>query len=167
MVVTFVFGFLFWSLIWKLAPIPSAAYPYVDKMWPFQATNQTIWVRSTLPGQEGKVLEQIIKWRYIGAGCLVAGITYGLITLVKAPTLLFYGFIGALGAGPGSWPHYAMPTFVGALLGRYYFARRFGRERWAAYAPVVLAGYGCGLGLVGMTSVAFALIAKATEQIVF
>lgn len=163
MAITFVFGLLFWSLIWKLAPIPSAAYPYIDKMWPLQATMQVIWVRSTLPGEGGKVLEQIIQWKYIGVGFLTASLTYGLTCLVKAPTLLFYGFIG----GIGTWPHFALPTFVGALLGRYYFARRFGAERWAAYTPVVLAGYGCGLGLVGMTSVALALIAKATEQIVF
>lgn len=161
-VITFVFGMIFWSLIWKLAPIPSGAYPYIDKIWPLQAMNQTLWVRSTLPGQTG-FLEEIVKIEYILAGFTFGWAMYGLIALFKIPTIFFYGFVG----GFGTWIHYTLPTFVGAVLGRYYFSRRFGEEKWKAFTPVILAGYGCGLGLVGMTAVAFALVAKATEQILF
>ena len=160
--VTFLFGFLFWSLIWKLAAIPSSAYPFIEKMWPLQAMNQTLWVRSTMPGQSG-FLEQIVKWEYILAGFSVGSAMYGAIALFKIPMVFFYGFVG----GFGTWIHYTLPTFVGAILGRYYFTKRLGPKKWTAYTPVLLAGYGCGLGLIGMTAVAFALVAKATEQIVF
>ena len=161
-VVTFVFGLMFWTLIWKLAPIPSAAYPYIEKMWPLQAMNQTLWVRSTLPGQSG-LLEKIVKWEYILAGFTFGWTMYGALTLLKVPMVFFYGFVG----GFGTWIHYTLPSFIGAILGRYYFRKRLGVEKWTAYTPVLLAGYGCGLGLIGMTAVAFALVAKATEQIVF
>ena len=58
-------------------------------------------------------------------------------------------------------------NFVGAMLGRFYLQKRFGVERWYAYAPIVLAGYSCGVGLIGMTSIAIALISKAVSQVVF
>ena len=76
---------------------------------------------------------------------------------------LFYGFIG----GVGAWPHFLLPNFIGAMLGRYYFQQRFGENRWRAYTPILLAGYSCGMGLVGMSSIALALISKAVSSIVF
>ncbi|MBI4552221.1 MAG: peptide transporter [Candidatus Latescibacteria bacterium] len=162
LVLMVVFSFLFYSLIWKLAPIPSAAYPYVQKMWPLQATMQTLWVKSTIPGG-ANVLGQIIRWEYLGAGVATAAALYGVLTLLHAPSLLFYGLIGGIGA----WPHYTILTFTGAMLGRYYFARRYGHRTWMGYAPVLLAGYGCGLGLIGMAAVSLVLIAKSTSQILF
>ena len=56
---------------------------------------------------------------------------------------------------------------LGTLLGRYYFERRFGEARWRVYTPILLAGYSCGMGLVGMSSIAVALISKAVSSIVF
>jgi hypothetical protein len=47
-VIMLVCSFFFWSLIWSLAPIPSESYPYVQRMWPYFATNQSLWVSSTL-----------------------------------------------------------------------------------------------------------------------
>jgi hypothetical protein len=158
------FSFIFYSLIWKLAPIPSAAYPYVERMWPLQATMETLWVKSTLP-EGANLIGQIIKWEYIGAGTLTAAALYGILTALKAPPLLFYGLIA--GMGTGAWIHYTLLTFIGAMLGRFYFAPRYGEQPWRAYAPVLLAGYGCGLGLIGMASVSLVLIAKATSQILF
>lgn len=157
-----VFSFVFYSLIWKLAPIPSAAYPFVEKMWPLQATMEMVWVKSTLPGGS-EIFSRIIRWEYIAAGVGAAGALFGVLTLLKAPPLLFYGLI----AGISAWPHYTVLTFTGAMLGRFYFSRRYGQNAWRAYAPVLLAGYGCGLGLIGMASVSLVLIAKATSQILF
>ena len=159
-----VFSFLFYALIWKLAPIPSAAYPFVEKMWPLQATMETIWIKSTLPGGSD-VIGQLIKWEYIGAGMGFTVALYGVLSLLKAPPLLFYGLVAGLGTG--AWIHYTLPTFIGAMLGRFYFGRRYGEKRWRAYAPVILAGYGCGLGLIGMAAVSLVLIAKSTSQILF
>ena len=36
-----------------------------------------------------------------------------------------------------------------------------------AYVPIVLAGYGAGIGLIGMIAIAIALISKAISQIVY
>lgn len=41
-------SFIFWSFIWKLAPIPSPTYPYAQKMWPLSAMNSCLWPTATL-----------------------------------------------------------------------------------------------------------------------
>jgi hypothetical protein len=150
--------------VWKLGTIPSAAYPFVQKMWPFHATMQAFWAKSTLPGSQGGALvTQIIRWDYIGVGLAFSGALYALLAALHAPVALFYGFV----AGLGQWPHFVIPTFVGALLGRLYLRQRFGEARWQAYSPILLAGYSCGVGLIGMASIAVALISKAVSQVVF
>lgn len=163
--IMFVCSFVFWSFIWKLGPVPSAAYPYVQKFWPFHATMQTFWAKSTLPATASGagMLTEIIRWEYIMAGfCTSVGLV-GILAFVKAPLALFYGFIG----GVGYWPHFVILNFAGAVLGRYYFQRRFGEQRWSVYTPILLAGYSCGTGLVGMTAIAVALISKAVSSVVF
>ena len=53
--------------------------------------------------------------------------------------------------------------FLGAMLGRYYFARRFGLRRWPIYTPVLLAGYACGTGLIGMAGISLAIVLKSVR----
>ncbi|MFP6590354.1 MAG: hypothetical protein VCE12_07510 [Candidatus Latescibacterota bacterium] len=76
------------------------------------------------------------------------------MSLFKLPTVLLYGFISGL----GNLPHALIPEMVGALVGRYYFERRFGWREWRRRTPVLAAGFACGMGLIGMTGVAIALL---------
>ena len=55
-----------------------------------------------------------------------------------------------------------MTTLAGETL-----SKRYGEERWYGYAPILLAGYSCGVGLIGMTSIAVALISKAVSPVMF
>jgi hypothetical protein len=161
-VVMLVCSLLFWQAIWSLAPIPSSAYPFVQKMWPLDATYQAMWIKSTLPGG-ASLITDIIRWPYIFTGMGFGGVFYAALAVLRAPTMLFYGFISGL----GTFPHYAVPQMLGAVLGRYYLSRRFGVKKWSAYAPILLAGYSCGMGLIGMTSVGVVLISKAVSQVVY
>ena len=163
LLIMFACSFIFWSFIWKLGPIPSSAYPFVQKFWPFHATMQAFWAKSTLAEGGNQMVTEIIRWDYILIGAVSSCGILGLLSAFKAPIAVFYGFIG----GVGAWPHFVFPNFIGALLGRYYFQRRFGEQRWRSYTPILLAGYSCGMGLVGMTSIAMALISKAVSSIVF
>ena len=156
-------SFLFWSWIWALGEIPSSAFPYVQKFWPFHATMQTFWAKSTLPGAEGSLITEIIRWDYIAIGAAFSALFYAVINVLNGPVGLFYGFVGGL----GQWPHFVIPNFIGAMVGKFYLRRRFGDERWQAYAPILLAGYSCGVGLIGMTSIAVALISKAVSHVSF
>ena len=131
---------------------------------------QTMWLKSTHPapgevqGAAGlELLLDIIKFKYVATGFVTGSALYLILAALKAPTLIFFGFV----QGIAGWPHFVILQFAGAMLGRFYFAKRFGEAKWKAYAPILLAGYSCGMGLIGMTSIAVALISKAVSQVVF
>ncbi len=154
-------SFLFWSIIWRMSPIPASTYPYVQKMWPMSAMFQSLWVTSTV--EEGSNwMIKAIKFKYIFNSSVIGVALYLIILFFKAPVTLFYGIVG----GIPMLPHMALPMFVGALLGRFYFAKKVG-PNWKKYTPIILAGYSCGMGLIGMVSIAVALIAKTIFQIIF
>lgn len=148
-------GILVWHFIWKIAPVPSAQYPFVQKWWPINATKRCLWVTALRDGKSEML--QAIRGNYVTAGFGTAISLYGLIWLAKLPSMWFYGIIGGLGADPGR----LLPTVVGALIGRFYMIKRFGRNRWYTYTPVLMAGFGCGTGLIGMATVAIALVSKS------
>ena len=159
---TLVTSFMFWALIWRMGPIPSSMYPFVQKMWPFFAKYKALWATSTM-GEGRNWLIEAITLPKIGAGFLVGWLAYLLVTSVGVSSGFFYGMVG----GVVLWPHYAIVLFVGALIGKYYFARVLGEETWRRYTPVLAAGYYCGIGLIGMTAAAFALIGKAVTPLMF
>ena len=161
-ILLFLCSLLFWALIWRMGPIPSSLYPYAQKMWPYHATLRSIWVSSTVDREHSWVI-QSLRPGIIAGGGIGGLLVYGLFALLRLPTQFYYGMIGGIGA----WPHHATPMLIGALLGRFYFARKFGKKEWKRYAPILLAGYGCGLGLVGMMAASITLIGKAVSQIVF
>jgi len=162
-VILLICSFIFWSMIWRLgSQIPSSAYPYVQKFWPYWALMQSMWVSSTV-GDHKSFIVEAIRWEYISAGSIAAISLYTIIRLVGAPVGLFYGII----AGVANWPHRAIPAFIGAVLGRFVLGKRFGAKRWRAYAPVLLAGYAAGMALVAMACTAIALLARSINQIVY
>jgi len=156
-------SFLFWSFFWRTSPIPSAQYPFVQKMWPVTATMQSIWWTANRGSMEENFLLSALRFPVIvgaGFGTLVA---YGVAMMFKVPLMFFYGFVGGIGGEPMG----TIPTFAGALLGRYYLGKRFGDVKWKQYAPVLVAGFGCGTGLTAMTGIAFALITKSVNYLPF
>ena len=75
---------------------------------------------------------------------------------------MFYGFV----AGLGGWPHFAVLNLIGALLG--VIILNVGLALIDTLIRRLLpAGYSCGVGLIGMTSIAEALISKAVSQVIF
>jgi hypothetical protein len=152
-------SFLFWSFFWKLGPIPSSSYPFVQTFWPLDATFQLLWATATRAGQEQRWLLHALKPNLMGIGLGGAMGLYTVLALFKVPVMWFYGLAGGISsstAGP-------IPIFIGAMLGKYYFRRRFGLHRWRLYAPVLLAGYACGQGLMGMAGIAVAIIVKSVR----
>ena len=105
---------------------------------------------------------EAVKFKYIISAAIIEGLLYIVTIMFKIPVGFFYGFIGGISA----LPHAAFPMFIGALLGKFYFAKKVGPQ-WKRYTPLILAGYSCGVGLIGMASVAIALIAKTIFQIIF
>jgi len=149
----------FASFIWSLAPIPSPAYPYADKIWEYQAMNQSLLYSSTMG--EFSQFEKAFNPKLIGAGLATGLGGYGLLSVFGAPVLLFYGVVQGL--TQSLQPHSAFLLLGGALLGRYFFQRRFGKQ-WKQYIPVITAGFSCGMGLIAMLAVGVIFLSKAVFQ---
>ncbi len=145
--------------IWQLAPIPSDHYPFTQKIWELQALNTCLMMSSTMQGSS--IFFEALKFKIIGIGFGTGLGMFLLLSFFGLPTLLMYGFVrGLASALPGG----VIPELLGAFIGRFYLLRRFGKQ-WRQYAPVLLAGYGCGMGLIAMASVAIALIAKSVSML--
>jgi len=153
---------LFWSFIWKLAPIPSAQYPFAAKFWPVGAQTQALWYTANKTGQDNFLLKSINS-EFIGIGAGATVLAYAATLLGGLPVLFFYGLV----SGTQTLPAYVIPQFIGGMLGRYYFQKRYGVENWRAFTPVLVAGYYCGMGLIGMAAVALALLSKSVSRLPF
>ncbi len=152
-------GFIYWSLIWQMAPIPSPAFQYAQTYWHLIALRQSLWYSSTLGGES--LFQEAVKLEWIAGGFAFAGGAFLLLSWLRLPTSLIYGFV----RGIQGLPHLLIPEMAGALLGRYTLERRFGVTRWRRYAPVLFAGFACGMGLIGMSAVAIALISKSVTRL--
>ena len=159
--ITIFCSLLFWQFIWRLGPIPSAAYPYALKMWNLVALQQGIWFTASL-NPEQSLFMKAWSWNYALWGLLGSVAVYLLLRGFRLPILLIYGLIRS--ATGGILPHAVFPQLLGALVSEYYFIPRYGARRWKQYAMVLFAGYSCGTGLVGMVTVALVLIGKSVSQ---
>ncbi len=156
-------SFIYWSFYWRSSQIPSSQYPYAQTYWPLNAFYQCLWASATAEtgANQPIFLLRAIKFPIIGYAGVGALVSYVALILLRVPSLWFYG----LASGFVIWTVDVIPLFIGAMLGRYYFARRFGTERWMRYAPVLAAGYTCGVGLIGMVSIGLTIIFKAVRSL--
>jgi hypothetical protein len=156
-------SFFFWSFFWNGNPLPNAQFPYIQRFWPLQSQMAAVLQQINLPRSHGEVswFSAAVKPVYIVAGALGGLGIYGIFGFFKLPLLFFYGFAGGIGLFPAN----TVPQLAGAWYGRKFMARRYGEENWVRYAPVLLAGFSCGTGLISMISISLALIAKAVAKL--
>ena len=159
--VVMIASLLFSQFIWRLAPIPSSNYPYAQELWHLQALNSLLMQTSTLEGNS--LFFQAFRASYVFTGMLFGLLTYAILSILGLPVLLIYGVVRGLGQ---STPHGFLLEVIGALLGRFFFLKRYG-AMWRQYAPVLLAGFACGMGLTGMFAMGFALILKSLGRLLY
>lgn len=161
----FILSFVFWSFLWQDAPIPSDLYPYAQKIWDLRAKSTMImWTATT--GSEGTVtlFDRSFHPEFLGVGFAFSTIMFTVLSIMKWPTMLIYGMARGLGEG---LPHGLLLELAGALIARGYFHKKFGKKRFLQIAPILLAGYFVGTGLIGMAAVAIRLITSAISQAPF
>jgi len=159
--VVMISSLLFSQFIWRLAPIPSSSYPYAQELWHLQALNTLLMQTSTLEGNS--LFFQALNATYVFSGLGLGLLMYMILSLFGLPVLLIYGVVRGLGQ---STPHGIILEVLGAFLGRYYFYKQYG-SMWRQYAPVLLAGFSCGMGLTGMFAMGFALILKSLSYLAY
>ena len=156
--IVIVSSILFSQYLWSIAAIPSVVYPYANQFWELNARTLAVTHSSTLGGNSP--FYEALKWPYIAGATGVGLIVYSALSWAGAPVMLCYGLVRGLGGGLAAG---MIPQMIGALLGRYYFEKRFGLQ-WRQYAPVLVAGFSCGMGLVSMFSLGCVLVSKAVFQ---
>jgi hypothetical protein len=157
-------SFVFWAFIWKANAVPSDAFPAAQINWELRTKNDALLYTSTFmpPGETETSITDSEFMRAIHPKVIAVGfggttIAFIIAGILGLPTLLIYGFIRGL----GQFPHVMMLEIVGAMLGRFYLERRFGRDEFRRTMPTVLAGYFTGVGLIGMATIALKLIQQA------
>ena len=153
---------LFAQFIWRLGPIPSEAYPFTQEVWRQQALNRCLTYTATMGG--GSKFLDALDFVKVGLGLGFGVVGYLLLSLLHLPTFLIFGVVRGMDQ---TTPGNILPEVIGALIGRFYFQRKFGRKRWRRVIPVILAGFSCGIGLVAMASVGIALIAKSISTLLY
>lgn len=160
----FILSFIFWSFLWKDSPIPCDMYPYAQKMWDFGARMQMImWSATTDTVGAQTLFERSFHPWYLGAGFAFSTAMFTVLSVFNLPTMLIYG----LARGLGSLPHGLILELIGAFIGRFYLQRKFGRHSFLQMAPILLAGYAVGTGLIGLAAVAIRLISSAVTTTPF
>lgn len=157
----FISSVIFMEFLWRLAPIPSSIYPFTQKMWELRAMNQCLIYSSTVGGYS-PFYEALNFW-YLGAGAVLGLVSFVTFTMMGLPVLFVYGAVQGLNQ---TMPHIFVPRLLGALVGRYYFYRKMGKQ-WRYYAPVLSAGFACGMGLVSMFFVGVIFLSKSIFQLPF
>ena len=152
---------LFSQLFWKMAEVPSDAYPFAQKMWDLQAKLSCLTFSSTMEG--GSLFFEALKPKWLICGASFGVGLYAILASLGLPTLVLFGMVRGLSQGmPAGIPF----EVIGALIGRYYFRRKFG-DIWMKYVLVIGAGYACGMGLVAMVGMALAILNKMMAPLLF
>ena len=164
--VLFALSLLFWAFIWKVDAVPSALFPWAQVNWELQAKNSVLLYSSTFaPPGAGAELLRVADSQFMKAihpGVIFSGFAsgvglFGVTSWAGVPSLFYYGIFRGL----GQLPHTMLLELVGALLARYWLQRRFGRTKFLQTAPILLAGYLTGVGLLAMATIALRLIQSA------
>lgn len=171
--VLFILSMVFWSFIWKADPIPSHAFPAAQVNWELLAKNQALMFSATYvpPGEdpdEKSIMDSEFMKKAWHPKAMTAGFAgcvglFTFLSLLGLPVMLVYGMI----RGWGVLPHYHILEMVGAILGRFYFEKKYGRTNFLTHAPALLAGYYTGVGLISMATIAMKLIQSAVSAAPF
>lgn len=144
--VAVVISFIFWSIFWMMAPMPSAFYPWTAIQWPVSSLNASLFISRAFDIFKPDVI--------LGT----AAVTWLVVQGVDLLKISFFSPIGFL-AGVTSLPPYSFAYMIGAIIGKY-LERRMGKDKWESRRSVMIAGVMCGEALALATAIAITIIGK-------
>ncbi len=156
--ITVVASFVTSEVLWRMAPIPSRAYPFTEQMWPLRLRQWAVMRTATLEG--GSQFLEALHPEYALWGFGSGSVLFALLSALGLPVMLIFGAVWGLAqSNPGA----IFCTLAGALVGRFYFRRKY-KEMWLKYMSVILAGFGCGLGVTTMIAMAFNVVIRMLQS---
>jgi len=153
----------FSQFLWSIDNVPSELFPYANQFWELNAFSQGLMFSATLPGDVVTPFHDAFRLEYIGAGFTLALAVFAFLNYYGLPIFLIFGVIRGLDQ---STPQAILPMFLGALLGRYVFRKRFG-DQWPQYRIVTAAGFSSGVGLITMLCLGTVFVAKSVIKLPF
>jgi hypothetical protein len=132
---------------------------FAQEWWEVTAAQQAIVFSSTMGGFTE--FEQAFNGTYVAWGLGIGSAVFGIFAWAGAPIFLTYGIVRGLNQ---TLPFVVIPQFIGALIGQLYFKKRLGL-RWRQYAPVLFAGFSCGMGLVGTLGIGVTFVFKSVFKL--
>jgi hypothetical protein len=139
-------GFLYMSLFWQIAPIPSDIYPAPGIQWPVSIMNHIVWVTRTT---EFFQPVGIASW-FAGFGAIMA-----VFEFLHRP----FSMVG-VAAGLGV-PIPVATTMLLGLVVKLAFGRIMGKAWVQRYRATLAAGLGLGESIAIIVGVALALAQKS------
>jgi len=144
-------GLVSLDFFWRIAPIPSSAYPFT-----VYGALETAYIDAMIVSRQLNV-----SLETIGIPALILFVILVVGDLLYTRMGLFFSFIGIV-MGLYWTPYQVLPLFVGALISRYVATRFFGgAENWSKIVGYVIAGELSGEGLMLMFNVILALVTKS------
>ena len=142
-----VVGLLAMDMLWRLAPIPSSAYPNSLVFWPMYATNDALFATRQIT----------LDPKVIGVSALAS-----FALMAASPLLTKVGLPSAVPLLSGLFiiPPYALAILVGSAIGHLVGKRMLG-ERWSSLRPMIAAGLLAGVGIFVGVGIALLLVARA------
>jgi len=160
---TFLLGYVYADIFWRIAPIPSSTYPATAVFWPISALWALIWPAwssGKLGGGGSELTQALLKqfenWPTTILLPLVLGSGVAAATRVLNAPFELIGFT----IGVSQPIAYTTSIFIGGLAARI-LEKKKGREWFNEYIAVIAAGLGLGEGLIISISVAISLIMKS------
>lgn len=150
-VLSWVVGLFSLDMFWRIAPIPSSAYPFTVYNMPLSAQIDVTTVTRQLRINPEYILTPM---------ALVMAIAFfgEAISKFAAPFSPIGFFMGLFWMPTG-----AIPLFIGSVISRFIMPRFFGgREGWNEIRGTVVAGEILGEGVVIITLMSLVLIAKSS-----
>lgn len=145
--ISLIMSFLYVSLFWHMAPIPSGFYPATSINWPVSVIQTGIWATR----QINIFRSNLILWA-MGAVFAIA-VAFEFIPI---PFNLMGFAVGATMLPPTSFAF-----LIGYLVGRYVFQRIVGGKTWESIRPVVAGGVLAGEGISLGVGAAATIISKS------
>ena len=150
-VVTQALGILALDLFWRIAPIPSSAYPFTLFDWARIAIGDSLLVTRSIRIEPQLLLSSAGVGALAVAAFEAARVRIGLP--LSGPGLV----VGVMTLTP-----YAVSVFLASLISNLALSKVFGRERWSEMRAVVAAGLMAGYGIIVGFTIAALFIARSS-----
>lgn len=143
--IAWLMSFVYVSVFWRIAPMPSNVYPGTNIYWPVQAQ----WLR-LFASMGGELINlSSLLFSFI---CAASIFTISEITRVNIPLI-------ALASGMSQPIPYPTALLLGMIIGKL-IEHRIGKEFWMNFRTTIVAGLSLGIGLIITLSVAIKLILR-------